>query len=475
MVEELVMKFSMTINNEAVTAADSFPVLNPATEEILAYCPSASSAQVEEAVAAAKQAFKSWKKTTRAERNAMILRLADAIEAHGDELAELLTLEQGKPLNNALTHEVGPSAQWCRAITKFDLPVKVLEDNDTHRSELHYRPMGVVVGITPWNYPLNTAVWKILPAIATGNTIIVKPSPYTPLTTLKLGELIRDIFPPGVINIITGDNAVGQQLTEHPDIAKITLTGSVATGKKVMASGALSNLKSVTLELGGNDPAIVMPDVNVQAIVPRLFWYSFLNTGQVCISIKRLYVHADIYDEVCAGMVAIAKQVVVGNGMHEGVMLGPVQNKMQFDKLVGYINSVEAEGGRFLCGGDVPEGKGYFLPVSIAVDLPDDATLVKEEPFGPILPILKFTDVDDVIERANDSTLGLGASVWSADVDAALQIAAQIEAGSVWVNHHLAKKPLAPFGGIKQSGIGVENSALGLAEFTNLQVIGVAK
>ncbi|MCB1706745.1 MAG: aldehyde dehydrogenase family protein [Halioglobus sp.] len=469
------MKFSMTINGEAAATEATFAVLNPATEEVVAQCPAASSAQVEAAVAAAKEAFKSWKNTTRAERNAMILQLAEAIEAHADELAELLTLEQGKPLNNALTHEVGPSAQWCRAITAFDLPVKVLEDTETHRSELHHRPMGVVVGITPWNYPLNTAVWKILPAVATGNTVIVKPSPYTPLTTLKLGELIRDIFPPGVINIITGDNAIGQQLTEHPDIAKITLTGSVPTGKKVMAAGAMSNLKSVTLELGGNDPAIVLPDVDLKSVLPRLFWYSFLNTGQVCISIKRLYVHADIYDAVCEGMVAMAKGVVIGDGMKEGVMLGPVQNKMQFDKLVAYINSVEPEGGRFLCGGHVPEGKGYFLPVSIAVDLPDDATLVKEEPFGPILPILKFTDTDDVIRRANDSPLGLGASVWSADVDEALRIAAQIEAGSVWVNHHLAKKPVAPFGGIKQSGIGVENSEWGLAEFTNLQVIGVQK
>ncbi len=469
------MNFTLMIDGQSVTALDSFPVLNPATEEIIAQCPSASAEQVEQAVAAAKRAFKSWKKTSREERNELIRKMGHTIEAHADELTRLITLEQGKPLANAREQEVLASVMWCHTVTTFDLPVKILEDTDTHRSELHHKPLGVVAGITPWNYPLNTAVWKIIPALATGNTVVIKPSPYTPLATLRLGEIIKDIFPAGVINIISGGNDIGQMLSEHQDVNKITLTGSVATGKKVMASAAMSNLKRVTLELGGNDPAIVMPDVDVASIIQPLFWFSFLNTGQVCIAIKRLYVHEDIYEAVCQGLVEYAKYIKIGDGLKEGCLLGPLQNSMQFEKVKAFAESVEKEGGRFLCGGKAEEGKGYFMPVSIAVDLDDDATLVKEEPFGPILPILKFTDVDDVIERANDSNMGLGASVWCKDEAKAAEIATQIEAGSVWINHHMAKKPTAPFGGMKESGIGVENSELGLAEFTNVQVIGYTK
>lgn len=465
------MKFTLTINGQGVEGAEFFDVINPATEEVFAQCPAASPEQLEEAVTAARAAFPAWRDTPREERNALIHKMGDAIEAHREELAELLVREQGKPLNNAREQEVDTSASWCRAVTGFELPVKVLEDTPEFRSELHYRPMGVVAGITPWNYPLNTAVWKILPAIITGNTVILKPSPYTPLTTLRLGEIIRDIFPPGVVNVIAGDNQIGQRLSEHPQINKITLTGSVATGKKVMAAAALSNLKRVTLELGGNDAAIVMPDVDIAEVVAPLFWYSFLNSGQVCISIKRLYIHEDIYDALSVALVEYAKLIPMGDGMDEQSLLGPLQNRMQYEKVTDYISSVKADGGRFLCGGEVPEGTGYFIPVSIAVDLDDTARLVREEPFGPILPLLKFSDVDDVVRRANDSPYGLGASIWSKDVDKATQIAARIEAGSVWINHHMAKKADAPFGGFKESGIGVENAELGQAEFTNVQVI----
>jgi len=465
------MQFSLTINGKSVAGAEYFDVINPATEEVFAQCPAASHEQIEQAVRAARAAFPSWRDTPREQRNTLIEQMGDAIEANMEELAELLVREQGKPLANAREHEVMTSVAWCRAVTGFDLPVTVLEDTAEFRSELHHRPMGVVAGITPWNYPLNTAVWKILPAIATGNTVIIKPSPYTPLTTLRLGEIIRDIFPAGVVNVIAGDNEIGQYLSEHPDINKITLTGSVSTGKKVMASAAMSNLKRVTLELGGNDVAIVMPDVNIAEVVEPLFWFSFLNTGQVCIAIKRLYIHEDIYDELSMALAEYAKYIPVGDGMEEGTLLGPLQNAMQYEKVIDYIKSVRDEGGSFLCGGEVPDRLGYFIPVSIATGLADDARLVREEPFGPVLPLLKFSDVDDVIERANNSPYGLGASVWSRDIYQANQIANRIESGSVWINHHMAKKADAPFGGFKESGIGVENSELGLAEFTNIQVI----
>jgi acyl-CoA reductase-like NAD-dependent aldehyde dehydrogenase len=465
------MEFTLTINGKGVAGSEYFDVINPATEEAFAQCPAASPEQLELAVAAARAAFPGWRDTPREQRNALIHKMGDAIQANMDELAKLLTLEQGKPLANAREQEVMTSVAWCRAVTGFDLPVKVLEDTAEFRSELHRRPMGVVAGITPWNYPLNTAVWKILPAIATGNTVVIKPSPYTPLTTLRLGEIIRDIFPPGVVNVIAGGNEIGQRLSEHPDINKITLTGSVATGKKVMASAAMSNLKRVTLELGGNDVGIVMPDVDIAEVVAPLFWFSFLNTGQVCIAIKRLYIHEDIFDALSAALVEYAKHIPVGDGMNEQNLLGPLQNKMQYEKVIDYIKSVRDEGGSFLCGGEVPDRLGYFIPVSIATGLADDARLVREEPFGPVLPLLKFSDVDDVIERANNSPYGLGASVWSRDIYQANQIANRIESGSVWINHHMAKKADAPFGGFKESGIGVENSELGLAEFTNIQVI----
>jgi acyl-CoA reductase-like NAD-dependent aldehyde dehydrogenase len=465
------MEFTLTINGEGVEGVDNFDVINPATEEVFAQCPAASPEQLEQAVAAARSAFPGWRDTPREQRNALIHKMGDAIEAHREELAELLVHEQGKPLVNAREQEVDTSVAWCRAATGFELPVTVLEDTSEFRSELHHRPMGVVAGITPWNYPLNTAVWKILPAIVTGNTVIIKPSPYTPLTTLRLGEIVRDIFPPGVVNVIAGSNKIGQILSEHPGIDKITLTGSVATGKKVMASAAMSNLKRVTLELGGNDAAIVMPDVDIAEVVGPLFWFSFLNTGQVCIAIKRLYVHEDIYDALSAALLEYAKHIPIGDGMDEGTLLGPLQNRMQYEKVGEYIDSVKEDGGRFICGGEMPEGPGYFIPVSIAVDLDDDARLVREEPFGPILPLLKFSDVNDVVRRANDSPYGLGASVWSQDIYQAQQIASKIEAGSVWINHHMAKKADAPFGGFKESGVGVENGELGQAEFTNIQVI----
>lgn len=469
------MTFDLLINGQAVEAEEHFPVYNPATEEVVAQCPKANLAHVEQAVSAAKTAFKSWRLTSREERNQLILKMADAVDAHREELAKLITLEQGKPLQSAFDTEVDVVRMWCEAIVSFDLPVTVLEETDTHRSELHYRPMGVVAGITPWNFPVNTAVWKILPAVATGNTVIIKPSPYTPLATLRLGEIIRDIFPPGVVNILAGADEIGRALSEHPEIKKISLTGSVATGKKVMASAAMSNLKRVTLELGGNDPAIVMDDVDIDAIVPLLFWYSFVNAGQVCIAIKRLYVHEKIYDKLCEALVAYAKTITVGDGMDPASMIGPIQNKMQYEKVVDFCQSVIEDGGEFLCGGVPERDKGYFAPISIVTGLKDSARLVQEEQFGPVLPVLKFSDIDDVIDRANDTNTGLGASVWCQDKERAQLIATQIESGTVWINHHMFKKPTCPFGGLKESGIGVENSALGLAEFTYKQVIGVMK
>ena len=331
-------------------------------------------------------------------------------------------------------------------------------------------PLGVVAAITPWNYPLLLAIWKIAPALVAGNTVIVKPSPYTPLCTLKLGELLRDVLPAGVLNVISGGNDLGAWMTSHPDISKISFTGSTATGKKVMQSAA-SNLKRITLELGGNDPAIVLPDVDPKQIAEQLFWAAFQNSAQFCCAAKRLYIHDDIYDEVRDELVKYAKTVKVGDGSREDTQLGPIQNRMQFEKVKNLLADAKQNGLTAVLGGEIPNGKGYFVPVTIYDNPPENSRVVKEEAFGPVLPLMRFTDIDDVVARANDTDMGLAASVWSADPARARAIAERIEAGTVWVNEIHTFSPHQAFPGHKQSGIGVENSLDGLAEYTNAQTI----
>lgn len=466
-------KYQMTTDGKGVESAQTLPVLNPATEEVIAQVPNASRTDVDAAVESAERAFQVWKATTRESRNRCIGAMLEAIKDNADALAELLTQEQGKPKQAALD-EINLCLQWCEVFMGTELPDKVLEDNDASRVELQHKPLGVVAGIVPWNFPLVFAVWKLVPAALTGNTVILKPSPYTPLTTLKLGELIARAFPAGVVNILSGGDELGRWLVEHPGIQKVSFTGSNGTGKKIMAS-ASADLKRLTLELGGNDAGIVLNDVDIAQVVEKIFWAAFYNSGQVCVALKRLYVHEDIYEALGAALAAYAQHIPMGNGLDEGVVLGPVQNKMQFDKVCELSESARKEGGRFLCGGEVSVDKGYFFPVTIVADLDDDARLVKEEPFGPILPILKFSDIDDVVARANNSTSGLGGSVWARDLKRGVEIAGRLECGTAWVNNHGAIRPDVPFGGAKESGYGVENTELGLAEFTQLQVVNITK
>lgn len=360
------------------------------------------------------------------------------------------------------------------AAAEQQVPTNVIEDTDAHRVEVRHTPVGVVGGIVPWNYPILMSFWKIAPALITGNTIIIKPSPYTPVSMLAVGELIKDIVPAGVINILSGSDKLGQWMTEHEGINKISFTGSTPTGRKVAASSA-TNLKRVTLELGGNDAAIVLPDVNPKEKAAQLFNSAFANSAQVCIASKRMYIHEDIYDEMAAELVKEAQRVKVGDGAEQGTDFGPIQNKMQFDKVSSLIKDSKENGHNFLVGGDIEDKPGYFIPITIVDNPPEDSRVVKEEAFGPILPLLKWTDKDDVIARANDSEFGLGGSVWSNDIEAALEIAGQIETGSVWINESQAVGPNIPFGGHKQSGVGVQHGEEGLLEFTNAQAITVKK
>jgi acyl-CoA reductase-like NAD-dependent aldehyde dehydrogenase len=327
----------------------------------------------------------------------------------------------------------------------------------------------------PWNFPVMMAIQKIVPALIAGCTIVLKPSPFTPLTTLRIAALIKDVVPAGVVNIITGEDSLGPLITEHPDIDKITFTGSTATGKKIM-EGASKDLKRITLELGGNDASIVLPDADVKKVAEQLFWSSFSNAGQICVAAKRIYIHEDIYDELSQAIAEYAKQVKVGDGSEQGTGVGPIQNKKQFDRVCELIQDAKDKGYKFLVGGEVdPSGSGYYVPITILDNPPEDARIVAEEQFGPVMPLMKFSTVDEAIERANNSDYGLAGAVWTADPEKGVEVAEQLETGTVWVNEYLHLSPFAPFGGHKQSGFGAEYGIEGLKEFTYPQVITVKK
>lgn len=465
--------YTMTINGQARPGSESFGVVNPATGQEFAHAPDCTQAELNEAVAAAKAALPAWKATPIERRRELINALAGAIAQHGEEFARLLTKEQGKPVPDA-TGDVMGGAFWLTESSKYDLPEHVVEDSAERYGVTRYGPVGVVAAIVPWNFPVVLAAFKLGPALLAGNTVVLKPAPTTPLTTLRIGELTRAIFPPGVINIVSGSDRLGPWLTAHPDVDKVSFTGSTQTGKKVMASAA-DSLKRVTLELGGNDAAIVMPDVDVKAIAEQLFWAAFRNTGQICIATKRMYVHKDVYEPLKQALVEYAKTVKVGDGSDQGTQIGPLQNKAQYQRVLDLIADAKDKGYKFLVGGEKSEAPGYFVPVTILDNPPEDARIVKEEQFGPVLPLMQFENVDDVLQRANDTVYGLGASIWTSDLDRAQKLASQLQAGTVWINETQHLSPHGAFGGHKQSGVGVEGGQEGLMEFTVAQTIYMRK
>lgn len=465
--------YTLTIDGAAVDTAERVDVINPATGKAFASAPAAGQAELDLAVAAAKRALPAWKALGWEGRRELLVKAAKAIEPHLDKFAALFVAEQGRPTALA-KGEVQMGAWWLKSVARQDLPNEVVEDSDTRQVIVKHEPLGVVAAIVPWNFPFLLAMWKIAPALLAGNTMVLKPSPYTPLCSLKLAELWRDILPAGVYNVISGDDALGPLMTAHPGFAKISFTGSTATGKRVMEA-ASRDLKRITLELGGNDAAIVLPDVDVAEVAPKLFFGSFYNTAQVCIATKRMYIHDDIYDEMLAAFHRLAKDAVVGDGAQQGVQYGPVQNRAQYDRVRSLIDSARAEGLSLLQGADVPEGDGYFIPITLVDNPPEDAAVVTEEAFGPVLPLLRFSDIDDVVARANDCDYGLAGAVWSKDIDAAVALADRIETGTVWINDNFQNGPHIPFAGAKQSGFGVENGADGLREFTFPKVIFVPK
>lgn len=363
---------------------------------------------------------------------------------------------------------------WMQATAHTELPVEVIQDDDEARVEVHHRPIGVVGSITPWNWPLMIAVWHYAPALLAGNTVVAKPSEFTPVTTLRFAELANEVLPPGVLNVVAGDGRVGAAIAEHPDINKIVFTGSSETGRAIMRSAA-GNLKRLTLELGGNDAGIVLPDVDPKTVAAKLFGVCFHNNGQTCQALKRLYVHEDVHDAIVEELASIATSVKVGSGLEEDTDLGPLQNEKQL-RIVGELaDDARRAGGTFVTGGERMEGPGYFFPPTIVTGISDGTRLVDEEQFGPILPVIRYRDVDDAIARANASSAGLGGSIWSSDLARAAELVGRLESGSVWVNAHAAIQPNAPMGGMKQSGIGCEFGTWGLAENTDIQTVKISK
>lgn len=464
--------YKLLIGGKLVAGASTIDVINPATEEVLAQCPVASEEQLDETVAAAQAAFKQWRNTTFAERGAYLKKLTAEVDRRGEEFARLLTQEQGKPLAQA-RDEVFFGQAFANYFSGETIEPEILSEDGNQRIEVHREPLGVVAGICPWNFPLLITLYKIAPAIMAGNTVIIKPAPTTPLTSLLLGEIAADIFPPGVVNILCDNNNLGPAISAHPGIAKVSFTGSTPTGKKIMASAA-STLKRLTLELGGNDAAIVLDDVDPKEVAAGIFGAAFLNSGQVCIALKRLYVHDSIYDELCSEIAQLANASKVGNGLEEGVDFGPVQNRMQYDKVCGYIEDAKRNG-NVIAGGEVSGQAGFCIPLTVVRDIEDGTAVVDEEPFGPVLPIIRYSSEDDVIAKANNSAFGLGGSVWSSNIERASKVAARIESGTVWINQHCAFGPNIPFAPAKESGLGVEWGKEGFQEFTAMKVINISK
>ncbi|MFI8739068.1 aldehyde dehydrogenase family protein [Ectopseudomonas toyotomiensis] len=467
--------YYLSIAGDLVSTDAHFDVFNPATGEVFAKAPSGSPEQLEAAIAAAKDAFKTWSVLSYDQRQRYLDAYADALLEHRDELARLLTLEQGKPLKTMAEPEVDQAISWIRQIAARRIPVEIVEENDNHIVELHHTPLGVVGAITPWNFPVLLALWKVAPALITGNTMVIKPSPFTPLTTLRFGQIAQSVLPAGVLSVVSGGNELGPQMTAHPDIAKISFTGSTETGKHVIRSAA-GTVKRLTMEMGGNDAAIVMPDADWQAIIPQLYWGAVGNSGQWCVGIKRLYVHSSYHNEFVAAFVEYAQQQVMGDGLDPNVTVGPVQNKMQYDKVRSFLDDIKANGYNVVLGGEVDESRpGYFIPVTVVDNPPESSMIVQQEQFGPIVPIIAYDDVDDVVARANDSPFGLGGSVWGRDTQAAVAVANRLETGMVWVNEIHTQGIDIPFGGHKQSGIGTEHGHEGRLLFTNPKTVLIKK
>lgn len=448
-------------------------VHDPATGELIGTAPVQTVEDLEAAIDKAEAAQPAWAALSDDERKAYLHRAADAIDASAEALAELLSREQGKPLNGPNARfEVGGCSVWTRTAADTPLPVEVIVDDESGYAEMHYRPIGVVGAISPWNWPMMISIWQIAPSLRMGNTVVIKPAETTTLSVLALVTVMNQVLPEGVLNIVTGPGrTVGDALTRSPKIGKIMFTGSTPVGKRIIEASA-GNVTRLTLELGGNDAGIVLPDVDPAEIAEGLFWGGFINTGQTCAALKRLYVHDSVYDEVVKHLVEFARNVPMGVGLDEENVLGPLQNRAQFEVVDRLVKSAKESGATVALGGDPDyDAPGNFYPTTIVTDIDPHNDLVIEEQFGPALPVIRYTDLEEAIRLANELEVGLGASVWSKDREKAKQIAARLQAGTVWINSHGGLHPMVPFGGAKQSGYGREFGVEGLKAVAEPQVV----
>jgi len=463
-----------TVLLERVQAPDGEgrEILDAATREVIGRAPVQTMLELDDAVARAKDAQPEWEALGHEKRSELLLAAADAIDANAEALARLLSREQGKPLNGPNARfEVGACATWLRTNATTVLAPEVLVDDESLHAELIYKAAGVVGAISPWNWPLMISIWQVGPSLRMGNTVVLKPSSNTPLSVLAMVSILNDVLPLDVLIAVSGPGAIGGRLASHPDIAKVMFTGSTETGRRIVESTA-GNLARLTLELGGNDAGIVLPGTDAKAIAQDLFWGAFINTGQTCAALKRLYVHDSVYDDVLEALAEVATQTPMGPGLDESNVLGPLQNKDQFEIVKGLVEDAKAHGGRVVTGGAPAEDLGeLFYPITLVADVSDGVALVDEEQFGPVLPIIRYSDVDDAIARANAAEVGLGASVWSDDVERARAVALRMQAGTVWINSHGGLHPMVPFGGVKASGYGLEFGVDGLKSVAVPQVV----
>jgi acyl-CoA reductase-like NAD-dependent aldehyde dehydrogenase len=461
-------EFTMTINGSAAETLGTIDVVNPATGEVFAKAPDCSRAQLDHAMESAQKAFGPWKDDLSLRRDVMYA-CAAAIEEAAEEIGRIATMEQGFPIGMGIG-STRRSADTMRHYADLETTRLVVQDDESALIEVVQVPLGVIAAIKPWNVPIIMAINTIAPAFRAGCTVVLKPSPFTPLATLRLGEVIRSAIPPGVLNVISGADPLGQWMTEHPIPRGISFTGSIATGKKVNVSAA-SDLKRVLLELGGNDPAIVLDDVDPVEVADVLFDRAFMNAGQICMAVKRVFVPESMHDALVAELAAKARALKVGNGLDDGVEMGPLNNRPQFERVSALVSEAVEAGATAVTGGAPLDGDGYFYAPTILTGIGEGNRIVDEEQFGPALPILPYRDLNEAIERANATTFGLGSSVWSNDPVRAHEVAEKLEAGTTWINTHAMLGHVQPFIGRKWSGLGAENGQYSISAYSDLHTI----
>lgn len=463
---------TMTIGGTAVSAASSFDVEDPATGEVIGQAPECTLEQLDAAVTAATAAFPAWARDESFRRE-VLHRAGAVIEANAREIGELITAEQGKPLAKAVLEARG-AAKWFAYHADLEIPIDVIRDDPRCLVEVVRRPIGPVAAVTAWNYPVTQIGWKVPPALLAGNTVVLKPSPFTPLSTLRVGELLNEVLPPGVCNVVSGTDAIAPALTGHAAIRKVTFTGSAPTGRRI-AHAVADDFKRMTLEMGGNDGAIVLDDIDVGAMAERIFWGAFENSGQICAAIKRLYVPERMLGEMVDALASIADGLVVGPGADPATDLGPISTRPQLERVSELVDEAIAAGAR-VATREVSEGRnGNLYPPTVLTRAGPGMRIVDEEQFGPVLPVLPYRDLDEAIAQVNATTYGLGGSVWGSDPNRADLVARRLDCGTVWVNAHAFLAPWQPFGGVKWSSVGVENGPWGLSEYSDLQVVHRAR